>query len=193
MPDPCDDLIVPTSTTTIRVNLPADAAPADRSYDIVVGSGVLGSIGTALATIGGKRAVVIADAAVVASHAHAVSASLNAVGIRVAMLVVPRGESSKSVGELHRLWNELAGLAADRQTHVVSVGGGVVGDLAGFVAATFGRGLPVWHVPTTLVAQVDSAIGGKTGINLEGGKNLVGCFWPETPQRSSTWWAGRWP
>ena len=177
MPDPCDDLIVPTSTTTIRVNLPADAAPADRSYDIVVGSGVLGSIGTALATIGGKRAVVIADAAVVASHAHAVSASLNAVGIRVAMLVVPRGESSKSVGELHRLWNELAGLAADRQTHVVSVGGGVVGDLAGFVAATFGRGLPVWHVPTTLVAQVDSAIGGKTGINLEGGKNLVGCFW----------------
>ena len=68
-------------------------------------------------------------------------------------------------------------MAVDRRTHVVAVGGGVVGDLAGFVASTFARGLPVWHVPTTLVAQVDSAIGGKTGINLTGGKNLVGVFW----------------
>jgi 3-dehydroquinate synthase len=71
----------------------------------------------------------------------------------------------------------MARLAVDRQTHVVGVGGGVVGDLSGFAAATFGRGLPVWHVPTTLVAQVDSAIGGKTGINLGAGKNLVGSFW----------------
>jgi 3-dehydroquinate synthase len=71
----------------------------------------------------------------------------------------------------------LARLAVDRQTHVVAVGGGVVGDLAGFVAATFARGLPVWQVPTTVIAQVDSGIGGKTGINLEAGKNLVGAFW----------------
>jgi len=75
------------------------------------------------------------------------------------------------------LWSALAEMAVDRATHVVAVGGGVVGDLAGFVAATFARGLPVWQVPTTLVAQVDSAIGGKTGINLEAGKNLVGAFW----------------
>jgi 3-dehydroquinate synthase len=164
-------------TTTLRVHLPADASPADRSYDIVVGSGVLGSIGPAVAATGAGRVVVIADAAVAASHAAATVASLKAVGIDVATVTVPSGEGTKSIDALARLWNEMAGLAVDRLTHIVGVGGGVVGDLAGFAAATFGRGLPVWHVPTTLVAQVDSAIGGKTGINLAAGKNLVGSFW----------------
>ena len=168
---------MPTSTATIRVKLPPSATGPDRSYEIVVGSGVRGSIGAALAAAGARRAVVIADATVLVPHARDVSHALAASGIQVATLSVPSGESSKSVTELHRLWNEMAGLAADRQTHVVAVGGGVVGDLAGFVAATFGRGLPVWQVPTTVVAQVDSAIGGKTGINLAAGKNLVGCFW----------------
>jgi 3-dehydroquinate synthase len=92
-------------------------------------------------------------------------------------LEVPSGEAAKSVAGAARLWDSFAAAAVDRQTHVVAVGGGVVGDLAGFVAATFARGLPLWHVPTTLVAQVDSSIGGKTGINLAGGKNLVGAFW----------------
>jgi len=164
-------------TITIRVHLPADASPADRSYDIVVGSGVLGSIGPAVAAAGAGRVVVITDAAVASSHAAATVASLQAVGVDVATITVPSGEGTKSVDALARLWNEMAGLAVDRHTHVVGVGGGVVGDLAGFAAATFGRGLPVWHVPTTLVAQVDSAIGGKTGINLGAGKNLVGSFW----------------
>ncbi|NDC63677.1 MAG: hypothetical protein EBZ59_06765 [Planctomycetia bacterium] len=90
---------------------------------------------------------------------------------------VERGEASKSVAEASRLWEALATAAVDRGTHILAVGGGVVGDLAGFVAATYARGLPVWQVPTTLVAQVDSSIGGKTGINLAGGKNLVGAFW----------------
>jgi 3-dehydroquinate synthase len=106
-----------------------------------------------------------------------VTASLKGAGIDTAAVTVPSGEASKSLAEAGRLWAALAAQAVDRQTHVVAVGGGVVGDLAGFVAATFARGLPVWQVPTTLVAQVDSAIGGKTGINLEAGKNLVGCFW----------------
>jgi 3-dehydroquinate synthase len=168
---------VPSDTATIRLHLPAAAGQADRSYDIVVGSGVLGSIGPAVAATGATRVVVIADAAVADSHAATAAFSLQAAGVEAASLTVPSGESSKSVASLERLWNEMARLAIDRHTHVVGVGGGVVGDLAGFAAATFGRGLPVWHVPTTLVAQVDSAIGGKTGINLAAGKNLVGSFW----------------
>jgi len=166
-----------TDTATIRVRLPANAGQPDRSYDIVVGSGVIGSIGPAVAATGANRAVVIADAAVAGSHAAATVASLQAAGLHVAAIAVPSGEASKSVGGLEELWNEMARLAVDRHTHVVGVGGGVVGDLAGFAAATFSRGLPAWHVPTTVVAQVDSAIGGKTGINLAAGKNLVGSFW----------------
>ncbi|NCY03068.1 MAG: 3-dehydroquinate synthase [Planctomycetia bacterium] len=161
----------------MRVHLSADSGQDDRSYDIVVGAGTLGGIGAAVMAAGGRRSVVIADAGVAGSHATAAVASLTAAGVTTAAVTVPAGEASKSIGGLERLWNELARLAVDRRTHVVAVGGGVVGDLAGFTAATFGRGLPVWHVPTTLVAQVDSAIGGKTGINLAAGKNLVGSFW----------------
>ena len=161
---------------SIRVSLPADGQ-GDRSYEIVVGSDVLGTIGTAVAATAARRAVVVSDAAVADTHGRAAVAALESAGVEAASLSVPRGEASKSVGQLARLWDEMARLAVDRRVHVVAVGGGVVGDLAGFAAATFVRGLAVWHLPTTLVAQVDSAIGGKTGINLETGKNLVGSFW----------------
>jgi len=174
--------------TDIRVHLPGpavttlepDAArnrPPDRSYDIVVGGGLLRSVGSAVRAAGGRRAVVVSDAAVAASHGREVARGLDRAGVETLRLEVPSGESAKSVAGAARLWDAFAAAAIDRQTHVVAVGGGVVGDLAGFVAATFARGLPVWQVPTTLVAQVDSAIGGKTGINLDGGKNLVGAFW----------------
>ena len=164
---------------TIRVHLPADAATgdSDRSYDIVIGAGVVGGIGAAVAGTGGRRGVVIADASVARTHAAGVIDSLRAAGVESVPLEVASGEASKSVDGAARLWSGMASHAVDRQTHVVAVGGGVVGDLAGFVAATFARGIPVWQVPTTLVAQVDSSIGGKTGINLDAGKNLVGCFW----------------
>jgi 3-dehydroquinate synthase len=161
---------------TIRVHLPGGEA-ADRSYEIVIASGAIASIGTALVAHGAARAAVIVDAAIAASHGARAVAALREAGIDVLECVVPSGEASKSVTEAARLWESLARHAVDRATHVVAVGGGVIGDLAGFVAATFARGLPVWQVPTTLVAQVDSAIGGKTGINLEAGKNLVGAFW----------------
>lgn len=167
------------TVTRIRVHLAGGggAGVADRSYDILCGPGVADGIGAAVAEAGGRRSVVVADAAVATSHAARATASLSAAGVEASLLVVPAGERSKSVAAAERLWNELAELAVDRHTHLVGVGGGVVGDLAGFVAATFARGLAVWHVPTTLVAQVDSAIGGKTGINLAAAKNLVGCFW----------------
>jgi len=165
------------SHRTIRVRLEGgEAAGGDRSYEILIGPGAIASIGTALAAAGAKRAVVIADAAVLEPHAKRVIAALAAAGAAVQTIAVPSGEASKSVAEAGRLWEECGRLAVDRGTHIVAVGGGVIGDLAGFVAATFARGLPIWQVPTTLVAQVDSAIGGKTGINLRHGKNLVGAF-----------------
>ncbi|MFM7244116.1 MAG: 3-dehydroquinate synthase [Planctomycetaceae bacterium] len=163
---------------TIRVQLGKNGAPAaDRSYDIHCGSGVAVRVGPAVAATGGGRAVIVADEAVASTHADRVRRSLVDAGVETASIALPSGEPTKSVAAAERLWNAFAEMAVDRRTHVVAVGGGVVGDLAGFVAATFARGLPVWHVPTTLVAQVDSAIGGKTGINLTGGKNLVGSFW----------------
>ena len=166
------------TVATIRVHLPTSAPSAsDRSYDITVGRGLLPTVGAAVKAAGGRRAAVIADAAIAATHAAAVETGLRSVGIEATSLIVRPGEGSKSITEAGRLWDALAERAVDRRTHVVAVGGGVVGDLAGFVAATFGRGLAFWQVPTTVVAQVDSAIGGKTGINLTAGKNLVGAFW----------------
>lgn len=97
--------------------------------------------------------------------------------------VLPAGEQTKSTPIIERLWSQMARLGLDRSSGLIAVGGGVVGDLAGFVAATFMRGIPWYVVPTTLVAQVDSSIGGKVGINLEEGKNLVGAFW----QPSGIW------
>ncbi len=161
--------------TTIRLHLPGD--PTDRSYEILCGSGLLPQVGGLIRAAGASRAFVIADAAVASSHAAAVEASLEAASVNHATFVVPSGETSKSLTMLGRIWDDMARLALDRKTHVVAVGGGVVGDLAGFAAASFARGLTVWQVATTLVAQVDSAIGGKTGINLSAGKNLVGAFW----------------
>lgn len=161
---------------TIRLRLDGSAA-VDRSYDIIVGSGTIADLPPALRAAAAGRSLVVSDAAVAVSHAGRVVAALDAAGLDPRLVVVPSGEASKSAAEATRLWSECARLAVDRHTHVVAVGGGVVGDLAGFVAATFARGLPLWQVPTTLVAQVDSAIGGKTGINLDAGKNLVGAFW----------------
>lgn len=162
----------------VRVGLPGDSSPAaDRSYDILIGPDVLAETGDRVAGRGGRRCVLITDAAVAATHAARTAASLTRASIDVSTVVVPSGEASKSVEQLERIWNAMAAHAVDRATHVVAVGGGVVGDLAGFAAASYARGLPFWQVPTTLVAQVDSSVGGKTGINLAAGKNLVGAFW----------------
>ena len=165
----------------IHVHLPGSplvpGSGADRSYDILCGRGLLDRVGPAVRKAGGRRAAVVCDAAVSASHAASVAKSLEAAGVEVVRIEVPSGETAKSVAGVAALWDSFAAAAIDRGTHVVAVGGGVVGDLAGFAAATFGRGIALWQVPTTLVAQVDSAIGGKTGINLAGGKNLVGAFW----------------
>lgn len=163
-------------TITLRLD-GTDGPPPDRTYAIHVGRGTLAETGKVLAATECRRAVVLADAAVVTPHATAVMTSLTQAGLAADLLTVPSGEASKSLTEAGRLWEALAQLGIDRQTSLVAVGGGVIGDLGGFLAAGFARGIPCWQVPTTLVAQVDSAIGGKTGINLAAGKNLVGAFW----------------
>ena len=155
----------------------AAAPPPDRSYSIQIGSGLLSTVGDLLTVSATKRAVIVADAAVVTPHADTVATSLEQSGIGIERLAVQSGEASKSLAEAGRLWTALAEFSVDRKTAILAIGGGVVGDLAGFVAAGFARGLPCWQIPTTLVAQVDSAIGGKTGVNLPAGKNLVGAFW----------------
>jgi 3-dehydroquinate synthase len=159
-------------TTNLRVSL------GERSYDIEIGRGNLAAAGHFVQTrLAAVHAVVICDAAVRSPHADAVARSLAAAGVRCDLLEVPSGEASKSVAQAERLWNELAACKTDRKSAIVAVGGGVIGDLAGFVAATFTRGLAFVQIPTTLLAHVDSSVGGKVGINLPAAKNMVGAFW----------------
>ena len=155
----------------------ATTQPAARSYTIHVGDTILQDIGGLLKTDCVQRAVIVSDQSVNATHGKTVAEALQDASITIDHLTIPSGEASKSLAEAERLWNEFARLKIDRKTAILAIGGGVIGDLTGFVAATFSRGLDFWQVPTTLVAQVDSAIGGKTGVNLPAGKNLVGAFW----------------
>src|SRR4051794_27634003 len=156
--------------TTVRVNL------GSRSYDVAVTSGDPAGLGPFAAEhCRGQFAVVVADEHV-RSHAQTTRDALAIAGFRTQVAEVPAGESSKSLHWAGTLYDVLAEHAADRQTLVVAVGGGVVGDLAGFVAATYNRGLPLLMVPTTLLAMVDSSVGGKVGVNHPKGKNLIGAF-----------------
>ncbi len=148
----------------------------ERSYDIVVTSDVGAGVGPfARQRAVGALCFLVSDEHVTA-HAEAVGAALNAVGFRTELCVLPAGETQKSLAVASRLYDRLAELPADRKTLVVAVGGGVIGDLAGFVAATYARGLPLLMVPTTLLSMVDSSVGGKVGVNHPKAKNLIGAF-----------------
>ena len=151
----------------------------ERSYDIVIGSATLGSLPKLLAERcpSARHSVVITDSNVEKLHAVRAAEALGSAEFECDVLVVDAGESSKSIETAEALWRKMLELGADRKTIVVAVGGGVVGDLAGFVAATFARGVPFFQVPTTLLAQVDSSVGGKVGVNLPEAKNMVGAFW----------------
>lgn len=170
-----DGHITGAGVTAVRVKL------GPRSYDIHVGQGLLASAATFLqARHPGRHAVVISDEQVAESCARPLGEALRSSGYRCDLISVPSGEASKSIAQAERLWNELLTCQTDRKSVVIAVGGGVIGDLAGFVAATFGRGLAFFQVPTTLLAQVDSSVGGKVGINLPAAKNMVGAFWQPT-------------
>ena len=155
----------------------ATTQPAARSYTIHVGDTILQDIGGLLKTDCVQRAVIVSDQSVNATHAKTVAEALQDAAITIDQLTIPSGEASKSLAEAERLWNEFARLKIDRKTAILAVGGGVIGDLTGLGAANSSRGLDFWQVPTPLVAQVDSAHGGKTGVNLPAGKKHVGAFW----------------
>ncbi|HEX2294792.1 MAG TPA: 3-dehydroquinate synthase, partial [Actinomycetota bacterium] len=151
-------------------------ALGDRSYDVVVGEGIADSLPeVAPVPRDAERAFVVTHPELEPTAAGAVAA-LSAAGLKTSVLTVPAGERSKSLAVAGDLLARLAELGAHRRDLVVGFGGGVITDLAGFVASTYHRGMPVVHVATTLLAQVDAAIGGKTAVNLEQGKNLVGTF-----------------
>ena len=151
----------------------------DRPYDVVVGAGVLRELAELAGTVlaGATRAAVVHSASV-AAVAGEVVATLQSAGLAAEALVVPDGEAAKTAEVAAGLWAELGRLGHTRSDVVVGVGGGAVTDLAGFVAATWLRGLRVVQVPTSLLGMVDAAVGGKTGINTAAGKNLVGAFHP---------------
>jgi 3-dehydroquinate synthase len=160
------------ATHTVHVNL------GPRSYDIEIGSGNLGDVARFCDTeTDDAHAVIITDTNVDSLYSDPVAQALVEAGAEVDILAVEAGEQSKSSEVAAELWEQMLDQGTDRKSVVVAVGGGVVGDLAGFVAATFARGVRFVQVPTTLLAQVDSSVGGKVGINLPGGKNLVGAFW----------------
>jgi 3-dehydroquinate synthase len=155
---------------SIRVQL------GERSYDIAITSDEASEIGSfARQRAKGNVAFVVTDEHVI-EHADRVTASLRAADFSPLLVSLPSGESQKSLTVASYLYDHLAEARADRRTLVVAVGGGVIGDLAGFVAATWNRGLPLLMVPTTLLAMVDSSVGGKVGVNHPRGKNLIGAF-----------------
>lgn len=157
---------------TVHVNL------GPRSYDIEIGSGNLSSaVKFCDAQSDDAHCVVITDSNVAPLHEQPLVQALEEAGAEVMSIEVESGEASKAPEVAEGLWEDLLDGGADRKSVVIALGGGVVGDLAGFVAATFARGLRFVQIPTTLLAQVDSSVGGKVGINLPRGKNMVGAFW----------------
>ncbi|WP_422384310.1 3-dehydroquinate synthase [Roseibium album] len=169
-----DTIAAPATSdrNTVRVDLDT------RSYDIKIGRGLIETAGAEIVSVlPGARLCVIADKTVAGLHLDAFSTSLDAAGIVHTVLTVPAGESTKCFREFERLCDDVLATRLERGDAIVALGGGVVGDLAGFVASATRRGMAFVQVPTTLLAQVDSSVGGKTGINSRHGKNLIGAFY----------------
>jgi len=156
---------------TVNVSL------GDRSYPIYVGTGLLPALGRRCAGLElGRRCAMISDDRVARLYAKPALAALKSGGFEPILITVPHGETSKSLRMVMKACDQLAAHRLERKSFIVALGGGVVGDLAGFLAAIYLRGIPFVQVPTTLLAQVDSSVGGKVGVNLPAGKNLVGSF-----------------
>ena len=160
-----------TATRSIRVDL------AGRSYDIVIGPGLIDRAGElARPLLAAPRVVIVSDETVAPLYGRRLAESFAKAGVKTATVTVPAGESSKVFASFGRLMNDLLDLRPDRKTTLVALGGGVVGDLAGFAAGCYLRGIRFVQLPTTLLAAVDSSVGGKSAVDLRAGKNLAGLF-----------------
>src|SRR5260221_8623177 len=154
-----------------------DVALGDRAYDIIIGRNVLQSLGARVAAFRpGARTAIVTDRTVAKHWLEKTEASLSAAGIATSRVIVEEGEGSKSYAGLEQVSEALIAAKIERNDLVIALGGGVVGDLAGFAAAILRRGVDFVQLPTSLLAQVDSSVGGKTGINSPKGKNLLGAF-----------------
>lgn len=166
---PCEGVF---RVSVLTVNL------AENSYEIVIDRGILASLGRRCRAIGlNGTAAVITNPTVASLYGRAVQESLASAGYTAVQIEMPDGEEFKNSSTLNRLYDDLLAAGVDRSSFVVALGGGVVGDVAGYAAATWMRGIPFVQVPTTLLAQVDSSVGGKTGIDHPKGKNLIGAFY----------------
>jgi len=162
----------PDTVTSVPVAL------GERSYDILIGSGLIAGAGATIAArFPGRAVAIVTDETVGGLHGQALEASLEASGIRHVRISVPPGEATKRFAMLEQVVDQLLAARMERGDLVVALGGGVVGDLAGFAAAIVRRGMGFVQMPTSLLAQVDSSVGGKTGINSRHGKNLIGAFY----------------
>lgn len=160
-------------TTDVKI-----ALGNERSYDVVIGRGLLDQAGARIAALKPKGTLhVVTDATVADLHLQTLVASCEEAGLRTAPHIVPAGEASKSWQFYQDLSERILSAGVERGSMIVALGGGVIGDLAGFVAATMLRGIDFVQIPTTLLAQVDSSVGGKVAIDTKAGKNLVGAFW----------------
>lgn len=157
--------------TSVEVRL------AERSYTIIISEGALDALGEHCQKehLAG-RCVIVSDSNVAPLYAERARQSLIGAGFEPILIVVPAGENSKSMAQVAEICDQMIAAGLDRASFLIALGGGVVGDLAGFVAAIYFRGIPFVQVPTTILAQVDSSVGGKTGVNAPGGKNLIGAF-----------------
>jgi len=166
-------------TAPLRSNEPivVPVALGDRAYEIIIGRGGLASLGKAIKALRpGARTAIVTDETVARHHLAAAEAALAQAGVETARIVVPPGEGSKTYAGFERVCEAIIAARIERGDLAIALGGGVIGDLAGFAAACVRRGLDFVQVPTTLLAQVDSSVGGKTGINSPQGKNLIGAF-----------------
>ena len=167
------------TASTARVAAPTAAVQVDlgaRSYPIMIGPALLAGDGI-LRHVRGTRVAIVSNTVVAPLYLERVAAPLRAAGKDVVSVILPDGESEKNWAQLMTIFDALLGARCDRQTTLIALGGGVVGDMTGFAAASYMRGVPFIQIPTTLLAQVDSSVGGKTGINHPLGKNMIGAFY----------------
>lgn len=154
-----------------------NVALAERSYPILIGSGLLRQAETIKSSLRAPHVAVVSNTTVAPLYLEKLLSGLQKIGVDVTPIILPDGEESKTWESLNIIYDALLSARCDRSTTLIALGGGVTGDLAGFAAATYQRGVPLIQIPTTLLSQVDSSVGGKTGVNHPRGKNMVGAFW----------------